>query len=87
MDDLNEDLQASKDAARAVKARENSMRDELESLNKDLQRSQKYQKKLQSEKDALEDELNELKKKVQRLNSGLQVSRVVHSFPACVIYS
>ncbi|KAA0724451.1 Centrosomal protein of 290 kDa [Triplophysa tibetana] len=72
MEDLNEDLQASKDAARAVKARENSMRDELESLNKDLQRSLKSQKKLQSEKDALEDELNELKKKVQRLSSGLQ---------------
>ncbi|XP_057185912.1 centrosomal protein of 290 kDa isoform X2 [Triplophysa rosa] len=72
VEDLNKDLQASKDAARAVKARENSLRDELESLNKDLQRSQKSQKKLQSKKDALEDELNELKKKVQRLSSGLQ---------------
>ncbi|KAA0705139.1 Centrosomal protein of 290 kDa [Triplophysa tibetana] len=64
VDKQTKELKASKDAARAVKARENSMRDELESLNKDLQRSQKSQKKLQSEKDALEDELNELKKKV-----------------------
>lgn len=81
MEDLAEDLQASKDAVRAAKARENSLRDELEDVNKDLLRSQKSQKKLQNEKDALEDELNELKKKVQRLSSVLQVSRVIHSRP------
>ncbi|XP_067235777.1 centrosomal protein of 290 kDa isoform X1 [Chanodichthys erythropterus] len=70
--DLNEELQLAKDGVRAAKARENSLREELENLNKDLQRSQKSHHKLQSEKEALEDQLNEQKRKVQRLSSGLQ---------------
>lgn len=73
MKDLNEELQLAKDGVRAAKARENSLREELESLNKDLQRSHKSHNKLQGEKESLEDQLNELKKKVQRLSSGLQV--------------
>lgn len=77
--DLNEELQLSKDGVRAAKARENSLREELENLNKDLQRSQKSHHKLQSEKEALEDQLNEQKRKVQRLSSGLQVRP--HVFP------
>ncbi|KAG1939138.1 centrosomal protein of 290 kDa [Pimephales promelas] len=70
--DLNEELQLAKDGVRAAKARENSLKEELENLNMDLQRSQKSHNKLQSEKEALEDQLNEQKKKVQRLSSGLQ---------------
>ncbi|XP_048015309.1 centrosomal protein of 290 kDa isoform X2 [Megalobrama amblycephala] len=70
--DLNEELQLAKDGVRAAKARENSLREELENLNKDLQRSQKSHHKLHSEKEALEDQLNEQKRKVQRLSSGLQ---------------
>ncbi|KAF4095066.1 centrosomal protein of 290 kDa isoform X2 [Onychostoma macrolepis] len=70
--DLNDELLLAKDGVRAVKARENSLREELENLNKDLQKSQKSHNKLQSEKETLEDQLDELKKKVQRLSSGLQ---------------
>jgi len=77
--DLNEELQLAKDGVRAAKARENSLKEELENLNMDLQRSQKSHNKLQSEKEALEDQLNEQKKKVQRLSSGLQVR--LHVFP------
>lgn len=71
--DLNEELQLAKDGVRGAKARENSLKEDLETLNKDLQRSQKSHNKLQSEKEALEEHLNELKKKVQRLSTGLQV--------------
>ncbi|XP_067293286.1 centrosomal protein of 290 kDa isoform X2 [Pseudorasbora parva] len=70
--DLNEELQLAKDGVRAAKARENSLKEEMENLIKDLQRSQKSHNKLQSEKEVLEDQLNEQKKKVQRLSSGLQ---------------
>lgn len=76
--DLNEELLLAKDGVRAAKARENSLREELETLSKDLQRSQKSHNKLQNEKETLEDQLDELKKKVQRLSSGLQVR--LHAF-------
>lgn len=76
--DLNDELLLAKDGVRAAKARENSLREELETLSKDLQRSQKSHNKLQSEKETLEDQLDELKKKVQRLSSGLQVR--LHAF-------
>lgn len=79
MRDLNEELQLAKDGVRAAKARENSLKEELENLNMDFQRSQKSHNKLHSEKEALEDQLNEQKKKVQRLSSGLQVRP--HVFP------
>ncbi len=78
MKDLNEELLLAKDGVRAAKARENSLREELETLSKDLQRSQKSHNKLQNEKETLEDQLDELKKKVQRLSSGLQVR--LHAF-------
>ncbi len=71
--DLNDELLLAKDVVRAAKAREISLREELETLSKDLQRSQKSHNKLQNEKETLEDQLDELKKKVQRLSSGLQV--------------
>uniref|UniRef100_A0A9J7Y351 Centrosomal protein 290 n=1 Tax=Cyprinus carpio carpio TaxID=630221 RepID=A0A9J7Y351_CYPCA len=64
------ELQLAKDGVRAAKARENSLREELENLNKDLQRSQKSHNKLQSEKETLEDQLSELKKKSQVESDG-----------------
>lgn len=72
--ELNEDLQAAKECAKAARGRENTLKEELDGLNQDLQRSQKTQRRLQAEKEEREQEIHELKQQVKRLSSVLQVS-------------
>lgn len=72
--ELNEELQAAKDSAKASRGRENSLKEEVDSLNQDLQRSQKTQRRLQAEKEEREQEIQELKQQIKRLSSALQVS-------------
>lgn len=72
--ELNEELQAAKDSAKASRGRENSLKEEVDSLNQDLQRSQKTQRRLQAEKEEREQETQELKQQIKRLSSALQVS-------------
>uniref|UniRef100_A0A671UNE4 Centrosomal protein 290 n=1 Tax=Sparus aurata TaxID=8175 RepID=A0A671UNE4_SPAAU len=71
--ELNEELQAAKDSAKASRGRENSLKEEVDSLNQDLQRSQKTQRRLQAEKEEREQEIQELKQQIKRLSSALQV--------------
>ncbi|XP_041794545.1 centrosomal protein of 290 kDa isoform X2 [Chelmon rostratus] len=70
--ELNEDLQAAKECAKAARGRENTLKEELDGLNQDLQRSQKTQRRLQAEKEEREQEIHELKQQVKRLSSVLQ---------------
>ncbi|XP_070829211.1 centrosomal protein of 290 kDa isoform X6 [Chaetodon trifascialis] len=70
--ELNEELQAAKESAKAARGRENTLKEELDGLNQDLQRSQKTQKRLQAEKEEREQEIQELKQQVKRLSSALQ---------------
>uniref|UniRef100_A0A671UPQ7 Centrosomal protein 290 n=1 Tax=Sparus aurata TaxID=8175 RepID=A0A671UPQ7_SPAAU len=72
--ELNEELQAAKDSAKASRGRENSLKEEVDSLNQDLQRSQKTQRRLQAEKEEREQEIQELKQQIKRLSSALQVN-------------
>lgn len=72
MQELNEELQGAKEAVKAGRGRENTLKEEVEVLNKDLQKSLKTQSKLQGEKEE-RDEIQELKQRIKRLNSGLQV--------------
>ncbi|KAE8296722.1 Centrosomal protein of 290 kDa [Larimichthys crocea] len=70
--ELNEELQAAKESAKAARGRENTLKEEVDSLNQDLQRSQKTQRRLQAEKEEREQEVQELKQQVKRLSSALQ---------------
>uniref|UniRef100_A0A8C8G481 Centrosomal protein of 290kDa coiled-coil region domain-containing protein n=1 Tax=Oncorhynchus tshawytscha TaxID=74940 RepID=A0A8C8G481_ONCTS len=72
--ELNEELQGAKEAVKAGRGRENTLKEEVEGLNKDLQKSLKTQSKLQGEKEERDEEIQELKQRIKRLNSGLQVS-------------
>uniref|UniRef100_A0A8C7LS39 Centrosomal protein 290 n=1 Tax=Oncorhynchus kisutch TaxID=8019 RepID=A0A8C7LS39_ONCKI len=75
--ELNEELQGAKEAVKAGRGRENTLKEEVEGLNKDLQKSLKTQSKLQGEKEERDEEIQELKQRIKRLNSGLQVSDTV----------
>uniref|UniRef100_A0A8C7QS11 Centrosomal protein 290 n=1 Tax=Oncorhynchus mykiss TaxID=8022 RepID=A0A8C7QS11_ONCMY len=75
--ELNEELQGAKEAVKAGRGRENSLKEEVEGLNKDLQKSLKTHSKLQGEKEERDEEIQELKQRIKRLNSGLQVSDTV----------
>uniref|UniRef100_A0A4W5N3S0 Centrosomal protein 290 n=1 Tax=Hucho hucho TaxID=62062 RepID=A0A4W5N3S0_9TELE len=75
--ELNEELQGTKEAVKAGRGRENTLKEEVEGLNKDLQKSLKTQSKLQGEKEERDEEIQELKQRIKRLNSGLQVSDTV----------
>ncbi|KAM8891642.1 centrosomal protein of 290 kDa isoform 2-T2 [Spinachia spinachia] len=70
--EVNEELQAAKDFAKAARCREKSLKEEVDGLNQDLQRSLKTQRRLQAEKEEKEQEVQELKQQVKRLSSGLQ---------------
>uniref|UniRef100_A0A674EQ42 Centrosomal protein 290 n=1 Tax=Salmo trutta TaxID=8032 RepID=A0A674EQ42_SALTR len=70
--ELNEELQGAKEAVKAGRGRENTLKVEVEGLNKDLQKSLKTQSKLQGEKEERDEEIQELKQRIKRLNSGLQ---------------
>ncbi|KAK9516253.1 hypothetical protein VZT92_024194 [Zoarces viviparus] len=69
---LNEELQAAKDFAKAARGREHTLKEEVDGLNQDLQRSLKNQRRLQAEKEEREQEILELKQQVKRLSSALQ---------------
>ncbi|KAL6106277.1 cep290 [Pungitius sinensis] len=70
--EVNEQLQAAKDVAKAARCREKSLKEEVDGLNQDLQRSLKTQRRLQAEKEEKEQEVQELKQQVKRLSSALQ---------------
>ena len=74
MQELNEELQAAKESAKAARGRENTLKEEVDSLNQDLQKSQKTQRRLQAEREEKEQEIQELKQQIKRLISALQVS-------------
>ena len=76
--ELNEELHAAKDSAKAARGRETALKEELEGLNQDLQRSQKAQSRTQGEKEEREKEIQELKQRIKRLSGGLQI-RVTHT--------
>uniref|UniRef100_A0A7N8WZR2 Centrosomal protein 290 n=1 Tax=Mastacembelus armatus TaxID=205130 RepID=A0A7N8WZR2_9TELE len=71
--ELNEELQAAKESAKAARGRENTLKEEVDSLNRDLQKSQKSLRHLQAEKEEREQEIQELKQQIKRLSSALQV--------------
>lgn len=71
--ELNEELQAAKESAKAAKGQESSLKEEVNGLNQDLQRSHRAQRRLQGEKEAREQEIQELKQQIKRLSSALQV--------------
>ncbi|KAK6317889.1 hypothetical protein J4Q44_G00111800 [Coregonus suidteri] len=70
--ELNEELQGAKEAVKAGRGRENTLKEEVEGLNRDLQKSLKTQSKLQGENEERDEEIQELKQRIKRLNSGLQ---------------
>ncbi|XP_056138359.1 centrosomal protein of 290 kDa [Lampris incognitus] len=70
--ELNEELKAAKESARAARGRENTLKEEVETLNRDLQQSQKAQSRLQGEKEEKDQEIKELKQQIKRLSSCLQ---------------
>ncbi|XP_049928433.1 centrosomal protein of 290 kDa isoform X1 [Epinephelus moara] len=72
LQELNEELQAAKESAKAARGRENSLKEEVDGVNQDLQRSQKTQRRLQAEKEDREQEVQELKQQIKRLSSALQ---------------
>ncbi|XP_040018134.2 centrosomal protein of 290 kDa isoform X3 [Gasterosteus aculeatus] len=70
--EVNEELQAAKEFAKAARCREKSLKEEVDGLNQDLQKSLKTQRRLQAEKEEKEQEVQELKQQVKRLSSTLQ---------------
>uniref|UniRef100_G3P486 Centrosomal protein 290 n=2 Tax=Gasterosteus aculeatus aculeatus TaxID=481459 RepID=G3P486_GASAC len=70
--EVNEELQAAKEFAKAARCREKSLKEEVDGLNQDLQKSLKSQRRLQAEKEEKEQEVQELKQQVKRLSSTLQ---------------
>lgn len=73
MQELNEELQAAKESAKAAKGQESGLKEEVNGLNQDLQRSHRAQRRLQGEKEAREQEIQELKQQIKRLSGALQV--------------
>ena len=72
--ELNEELQASKESAKTARGRENTLKEEVDGLNRDLQKSLKAQRRLQAEKEEREQDIQELRQQIKRLSSALQVS-------------
>ncbi|XP_043979926.1 centrosomal protein of 290 kDa isoform X2 [Gambusia affinis] len=70
--ELNEELQAAKESAKAARSRENVLKEEVEGLNQDFQKYQRTQRRLQAEKAEREQEVVELKQQVKRLTSTMQ---------------
>ncbi|XP_039663337.1 centrosomal protein of 290 kDa isoform X10 [Perca fluviatilis] len=70
--ELNEELQAAKEFAKAAKGRENILKEEVDGLNQDLQRSLKTQRRLLAEKEEREHEIQDHKQQIKRLSSALQ---------------
>ncbi|XP_078112646.1 centrosomal protein of 290 kDa [Sander vitreus] len=70
--ELNEELQAAKEFAKAARGRENTLKEEVDGLNQDLQRSLKTQRRLQAEKEEREQEIQDHKQQIKRLSSALQ---------------
>ncbi|KAK2842693.1 hypothetical protein Q5P01_012893 [Channa striata] len=70
--ELNEELQAAKESAKAGRGRENTLKEQVDSLNQDLQRSHKTQRLLQAQKEQREQDIQELRKQIKRLSSSLQ---------------
>uniref|UniRef100_A0AAQ4R2Q8 Centrosomal protein 290 n=1 Tax=Gasterosteus aculeatus aculeatus TaxID=481459 RepID=A0AAQ4R2Q8_GASAC len=94
--EVNEELQAAKEFAKAARCREKSLKEEVDGLNQDLQKSLKSQRRLQAEKEEKEQEVQELKQQVKRLSSTLQkrqspksylISAVEDMFGTDLIYS
>uniref|UniRef100_A0AAQ5ZLM5 Centrosomal protein of 290kDa coiled-coil region domain-containing protein n=1 Tax=Amphiprion ocellaris TaxID=80972 RepID=A0AAQ5ZLM5_AMPOC len=81
MQELNEELQAAKESAKAARGRESKLKEEVDGLNQDIQRCQKTQRRLQAEKEEREQEIQELKQQIKRLTNALQVS-LSHKGPA-----
>uniref|UniRef100_A0AAQ5X7V3 Centrosomal protein of 290kDa coiled-coil region domain-containing protein n=1 Tax=Amphiprion ocellaris TaxID=80972 RepID=A0AAQ5X7V3_AMPOC len=71
--ELNEELQAAKESAKAARGRESKLKEEVDGLNQDIQRCQKTQRRLQAEKEEREQEIQELKQQIKRLTNALQV--------------
>ncbi|KAM9376220.1 centrosomal protein of 290 kDa [Pholidichthys leucotaenia] len=72
LQEVNEELQAAKESAKASRGREYTLNEEVDKLNQDVQRCQKVQRRLQVEKDKREQEIQELKQQIKRLTSALQ---------------
>uniref|UniRef100_A0AAQ5WYA8 Centrosomal protein of 290kDa coiled-coil region domain-containing protein n=1 Tax=Amphiprion ocellaris TaxID=80972 RepID=A0AAQ5WYA8_AMPOC len=70
--ELNEELQAAKESAKAARGRESKLKEEVDGLNQDIQRCQKTQRRLQAEKEEREQEIQELKQQIKRLTNALQ---------------
>uniref|UniRef100_A0A087YBW2 Centrosomal protein 290 n=1 Tax=Poecilia formosa TaxID=48698 RepID=A0A087YBW2_POEFO len=70
--ELNEELQAAKESAKAARSRENVLKEEVEGLNQDFQKYQRTQRRLQAEKAEREQEVVELKQQIKRLTSTMQ---------------
>ncbi|XP_051808594.1 centrosomal protein of 290 kDa isoform X2 [Acanthochromis polyacanthus] len=70
--ELNEELQAAKESAKAARVRESTLKEEMDGLNQDIQRCQKTQRRLQAEKEEREQEIQELKQQIKRLANALQ---------------
>lgn len=77
MQELNNDLQAAQESAKAARGQESSLKQEVNRLNQELQRSQRLQRRLQSEKEEQEKDIQELQKQIKRLRGALQVSHTV----------
>lgn len=75
MQELNDDLQAAQQSAKAARGQESSLKQEVNRLNQELQKSQRLQRRLQSEKEAQEKDIQELQKQIKRLRGALQVSQ------------
>ncbi|XP_067855408.1 centrosomal protein of 290 kDa isoform X1 [Heptranchias perlo] len=72
VEELTDQLAATKESVKACKSKEATTTAELENLNGELQKKQRVLNKLQTEKDELEKENEELKKKNKRLCSSMQ---------------
>ncbi|XP_047453356.1 centrosomal protein of 290 kDa isoform X3 [Mugil cephalus] len=72
VEELNEELQAAKESAKAAKGRENTLKEEVDGLNQDIQRCQKTQRRLLAEREERDQEILELKQQIKRLTSALQ---------------
>ncbi|XP_067906371.1 centrosomal protein of 290 kDa isoform X2 [Heterodontus francisci] len=72
VEDLTDQLAATKNSLKACKSKEANTATELENLNGELQKKQRVLNKLQTEKDELEKENEELKKKIKRLCNSMQ---------------
>ncbi|XP_047249000.1 centrosomal protein of 290 kDa isoform X6 [Girardinichthys multiradiatus] len=70
--ELNEEVQAAKESAKAARNRENILKEEVKGLNQDFQKYQKTLRRLQAEKEEREQEVKGLRQQVQRLTSSMQ---------------